>query len=184
MKIIIFGASGVGTTTLGKSLAEKLNWTFLDADDYYWEKTNPPFQQKIELKRRNEQLKKHFLNHENVIISGSLVTWGAFWNSAFDLGAFLSLPKAIRMDRLRKREQERYGKTLETDQAIKEKSKAFLAWAGKYDDEKFNGRTITQHRKWISMLNCEVLEIHGDLTNGERQDRIIECLEDFRQKLT
>lgn len=105
LKIIIFGGSGSGTTTLGQSLAEKLNWTFLDADSYYWQPTNPPFQKKVPLAKRNEQFKTDFHNNEKVIISGSLVSWGAFWHSAFDLGVFLSLPKEIRMQRLLNREK-------------------------------------------------------------------------------
>lgn len=35
-RIHILGASGVGTSTLGKALADKLNYCHLDTDDYYW----------------------------------------------------------------------------------------------------------------------------------------------------
>ncbi|BDD11489.1 hypothetical protein FUAX_39210 (plasmid) [Fulvitalea axinellae] len=42
MKILIFGASGSGTTTLGKEIAKRAKFTHLDADDYYWKPTNPP----------------------------------------------------------------------------------------------------------------------------------------------
>lgn len=34
--IIIFGAPGLGKTTLGKELARQLNLQHLDLDDYYW----------------------------------------------------------------------------------------------------------------------------------------------------
>ena len=174
MKIILFGASGTGTSTLGKSISEKLKWTFLDADDYYWEKTNPPFQKKIPLDRRNEHLKADFRNHKNVILSGSLVTWGDFWNTAFDLGVFLILPKKIRMQRLYNRELERYGEALKTNETIKAKSKAFLDWAAKYDDASFDGRSIHQHRNWAKLLSCEIVELNGDLTNRERLELVIE----------
>jgi len=36
--IIVFGASGSGTTTLAKELARVLNFAHFDADDYYWQK--------------------------------------------------------------------------------------------------------------------------------------------------
>lgn len=35
MVIIIMGVSGVGKTTVGAVLAERLGWTFHDADDYH-----------------------------------------------------------------------------------------------------------------------------------------------------
>lgn len=33
--IIVMGVAGVGKTTIGRLLAGRLNWTFLDADDYH-----------------------------------------------------------------------------------------------------------------------------------------------------
>ena len=178
MKIIIFGASGAGTTTLGKSIAKKLNWIHLDADDYYWEDTDPPFQKKILLEERNANLNTDFQKHTNVIISGSLVTWSDYWNTAFDLGVFLVLPKEIRMKRLLNREKDRYGEALNTNEEIKAKTKAFLEWAGKYDDINFQGRSIKLHRDWLELMDCEVVELNGDLTNEERLNVIVEKIKD------
>jgi len=42
-RILITGASGSGTTTLGRSIALHLGCAFYDADDYYWVPTEPPF---------------------------------------------------------------------------------------------------------------------------------------------
>jgi gluconokinase len=33
--VIIFGISGAGKTTVGKLLARKLGWHFLEADDFH-----------------------------------------------------------------------------------------------------------------------------------------------------
>jgi hypothetical protein len=35
-RIHILGASGTGTTTLGKALADRLNCPHFDADRFYW----------------------------------------------------------------------------------------------------------------------------------------------------
>lgn len=35
MIVLVMGTTGAGKTTVGKLLAEKLNWTFLDADDFH-----------------------------------------------------------------------------------------------------------------------------------------------------
>ncbi len=173
MKILIFGASGAGTTTLGASLGKTLNWKHLDADDYYWEKTSPPFQIKIPLEERNLRLTKDYQENDSVIISGSLVTWGAHWQSAFDLAIFLLIPPEARMKRLANREMERYGNLLKTDENKRLNSKAFLDWAKKYDDEQFDGRSIRQHRAWIKVLQCPTLIIEGDTTNDQRLDLVI-----------
>jgi len=177
LKIIIFGASGVGTTTLATSLAQRLNWVHLDADDYYWEDSQPPFQIKVPLEKRNENLKVDFNKHQNVLVSGSLITWSAYWNTAFDFGVFLKLPPGIRMEQLKNRELERYGTTLKTDKEIIKKSTDFLAWAKRYDDVSFDGRSIRQHQNWTRLLDCEVIEMDGDLTNEERMKIVVKKLE-------
>ena len=41
--IHIYGASGSGTSTLGRYLAQRLDFAFLDADDYFWLPTDPKF---------------------------------------------------------------------------------------------------------------------------------------------
>ena len=42
MKILIFGVSGSGATTLGRELGKLIQYVHLDSDDYYWKKTEPP----------------------------------------------------------------------------------------------------------------------------------------------
>ncbi len=176
MKIHLFGASGSGTTTLGKALHTVLGYRHLDADDYYWKKTNPPFQIKIPIAKRNQLITKDFLAQENCIISGSMVSWGAEWASAFDLYVFLYLPPAIRMQRLRDREIERYGEALKTNERFRADSKAFLDWASQYDDGTFQGRSLGIHLDWIKALEGNVLKIEGDTTVAERVTRIIAAI--------
>lgn len=39
----IYGASGSGTSTIGRFISNKLGYFFMDTDDYFWESTNPPY---------------------------------------------------------------------------------------------------------------------------------------------
>ena len=79
------GASGTGTTTLASAIASKNGYTHLDADEFYWEKTEQPYTVKVEPEVRRSNLKNEFENHEEVIASGSLVSWGNFWLTTFNL---------------------------------------------------------------------------------------------------
>ena len=179
MKIIIFGAAGTGKTTFGESLSKRLSWKFLDSDEYYWEKSIPPFEKKIPLKIRNENLKVDFLKSEDVIVCGSLCTWSKFWDTAFDLGIFLWLPKEVRMLRLSNREIDRYGMNLKTNMEMNKKSIDFLEWAEKYDDESNKGASITQHLNWIKELSCPIIELKGDFTNEKRIKFTLDKIKDY-----
>lgn len=177
MKIHIFGASGSGTTTLGKILGQKLGWVHLDADDYYWKRTNPPFQTKIPLPIRNARITQDINAADAAIISGSMVSWGPQWEKAFDLAVFLYIPPQIRMERLRQREIERYGDKIEQNPERKAQSDAFFNWAAQYDDPDFRGRSLTVHEEWITRLTFPVLRIEGDTTVEERVNRVIREIE-------
>ncbi|MFC5044323.1 AAA family ATPase [Aquimarina hainanensis] len=182
MKIIIFGASGSGTTTLGRELAKVLSCPHLDVDDYYWKKTVPPFQLKIPLKERNLALWKDYSLHPSVVLSGSLVSWGPEWEHAFELAVFLYIPPGIRLERLRKREELRYGTSLNTDIAIRKNSSDFLNWAAQYDDPNFEGRSISIHHQWIQKLSCPVLKIEGDTTRKDRLHSTLEQIHILKNK--
>lgn len=177
MKVHIFGASGSGTTTLGQTIAKQWNWKHLDADDYYWEKTQPPFQVKVPLADRNERLMNDFEKQEHLVVSGSMVSWGEQWARAFDVMVFLYIPSEIRMERLKKRERERYGNLLDTDPKFQSDSKAFLDWAVQYDNGTFKGRSLSIHNAWIDTLECPVLRIEGDTSVEERMNRLAAFIE-------
>jgi adenylate kinase family enzyme len=176
MKVLIFGASGSGTTTLGKEIEKRTNFKHLDVDTYYWKKTIPPFQVKIPLNERNKNLKVDFKKFNNVIVSGSMVSWGKEWESSFDLAIFIRLDNKVRMKRLLKREQERYGEKLVTNNTIKLNSKDFLAWANDYENTNFKGRSLKSHMDWITLLNCEVLRLDGEMELNNKVEKILTAL--------
>lgn len=181
MKLNIFGASGAGTTTLANILAQRLGWKHLDADDYYWEMTNPPFTTKIPLDQRNVLLWQDLHQAPDVIISGSLPTWGKQWDSIFDLAVFLWLPPDVRLRRIKDREYERYGDIIYTDEAQQQKTQDFFDWAAQYDDENFDGRSITQHRQWIARVSFPVLKIEGDFSIEERAQQVLDKINQLNQ---
>ena len=176
MNILIIGASGSGTTTLGKELEKHTDFVHLDIDDYYWEKTQPPFQKKVPLELRNKNLKADYNKHENVVISGSLISWGTEWETTFDLAIFIYLENEERMRRLAQREVARYGKKLQTDLKTQQDSKAFLEWANQYENPNFIGRSLIAHTAWLDRLDGKVLKLDGAFSLTENTKYILKHL--------
>ncbi|MEO1514837.1 MAG: AAA family ATPase [Bacteroidota bacterium] len=168
MKAIVFGASGSGTTTLARSLAEEMGWPHLDSDDYYWKKTDPPYQEPYSSVERQANIRHDFEAVPNLVLSGGVIGWNAHWMTAFDLAIFLRIPPHIRMHRLRQRELERYGQRWQTDPIIRETSAEFLEWAQQYDNPDFDDKDISLHLRWLEELSCPCLRLEGDLSNEER----------------
>ncbi len=176
MKILVFGASGSGTTTLGHGLSLDSSLVHLDADDYYWVKTDPPYTEKVPLDKRNRRLREDFDKHEHVVVSGSLISWGHEWTHLFDLAVFIYLSPDIRIERLIKREQERYGDLLQTDNKRKENYEAFIAWAKLYDDPDITGRSLRVHNDWIKKLDSKILRLDGALPLEEKVNATLKAM--------
>ncbi len=176
MKIHIFGASGSGVTTLGKALSAKLKTQYFDSDDFYWEKSDPPFTVRRNQQEREQLVDETLAKHPAYILGGSIIGWGKQWLSAFDLVVFLYLPPNIRLDRLRKREMERYGDIIFTNAHRNELYEQFIDWAAGYDESKITSgtRTLANHEAWLQKLICKRLEMRGDFTVDERIKMVIE----------
>ncbi|MEL6594011.1 MAG: hypothetical protein AAFQ68_28165, partial [Bacteroidota bacterium] len=152
---------------LGRMLSAELQCRFLDADDLYWEKTDPPYTKKVPKKERIARLHQIYDTFDAIIITGGLMSWGAGWEAKFDLSIFVSLPHQLRMERLQQREQERYGASLVSNADIRKNSEAFLAWAGEYDNPNFDGKNITRHQRWIAQIQHPLIRIENTGTKAD-----------------
>ena len=173
MKVHIFGASGAGVTTLGEALSAALGTPYFDSDTYYWEPSDPPFTVRRPAEARDAALAQALAQTESWVLGGSVVSWGQQWLAQVELVVFLWLPPALRLARLRQREQDRYGEAIRRDPARAAQAQAFLTWAAGYDDGSCGGsRTLANHTAWLGRFAGPVLELRGDLTVAERLHRV------------
>ncbi len=146
--IHIYGASGSGTSTIGRFISDKAGYFFMDTDDYFWEETNPPFQIKRNVSDRIALMKNDIERHDKVVISGSLVGWGDELIPLFTLAIRVATDTAIRIDRLKKRERERFGSRVDLGGDMYESHQEFLDWAASYDNGDVNMRSKSKHDEW------------------------------------
>lgn len=166
MRILITGASGSGTTTLGRALAARLRCPFHDGDDFYWLPTDPPFRSKQDPETRTSRLLEVLQKASTAVLAGSILNWGAELEDSFSLIVFLTVPTDIRVARLRDREMQRFGR-VDPD---------FLAWAEQYDQGTLGGRDLAKHQAWLAKRSCPVLRIDGDTSTECRLARVLEAL--------
>lgn len=161
MVIHIYGASGSGTSTLGRKICEELGYQFMDTDDYFWMPTNPQYTVKRERSERVRLMKKDIETFENVVISGSLVGWGDELIPFFHLAVRLVTNMEVRIERLKKREREKFGDRIAPGGDMYEHHLDFLEWARKYDTGDVNMRSKAEHDKWQKILSCPQIVLDG-----------------------
>ncbi|MEQ8356417.1 MAG: hypothetical protein RH942_12820 [Kiloniellaceae bacterium] len=174
----ITGASGSGTTSLGRALAEELGIDQFDTDDFFWKKTDPPYSAPRALEERLNLMRSAFSEAGSWILSGSIGEWGGPIEPLFDLVVFLSVPTKVRIDRITQRDRLRPDAARFLPGGDRHGSyRMFLNWASSYENGVAQGRNRALHEQWLSQLACPVLRLEGEMPL-DRQ--VQDCLEAIR----
>lgn len=161
--IHIFGASGSGTSTLGRYISKELGYFFMDTDDYFWEPTNPPYTKKRNLFTRIKLMKEDIERYDNVVISGSLVDWGDELIPLFTLAIRIEADTNIRLERLKIREREKFGSRIDIGGDMYDNHAEFINWAASYDDGGIDMRSKVKHDNWQKQLMCPLIIVDGSI---------------------
>ena len=98
------------------------------------------------------------------VLSGSIVDWGHDAEDFFELIVFLYVGAAVRLERLKNREVERFGHV----------SPELLKWASEYDTVPRKERSLAMHKEWVGQRKCRVVHLLGDMSVEERVSRVLE----------
>ncbi|HKP26495.1 MAG TPA: hypothetical protein VJV39_21680 [Dongiaceae bacterium] len=157
--IHITGASGAGTTSLGRALAAELGVLHLDADDFFWQRTDPPFTTPRDREERVALLIEKARLELSWILSGSALSWGVKIEPLLDLIVYLQIDPHLRMHRLHQREVARYGARIQPGGDMVAKHKEFMDWAASYDTAGPEQRSLVAHEQWLATQTCPVLRL-------------------------
>ena len=161
-RIHILGASGSGTTSIGKAVCNKLGYKHFDSDNYLWLPTEKPF---TAIRSSNEYINlmgKDLSANEKWVLSGHVsYGLGDVYLPLYELVVFMYVQHDIRMERLKKREHERYGDEILPSGSRYEHSKEFLDYCAGYDTGT-GRRSLREHNKWLASIKCPVLKITND----------------------
>lgn len=81
-------------------------------------------------------------------------------------------PTDIRIERIKKREFERFSKRILKNGDMYEDHQKFIAWGTRYDTRGLEIRSKVLHDKWLSEISCNQIEIDG--THIEIEMQLIE----------
>ena len=162
-RIHILGAAGSGTSTLGRAIAEKYGLTCFEADEFFWQPSDPPYQQARERSERQRLLIDALTGTPRWVLSGSISGWGDVAIGWVDLVVFVLTPTAIRLERLRNREAARFGARLFETGDMHQHHRAFMTWASQYDEGSVDMRSRRSHDEWLLNVSCPVARVDGSL---------------------
>jgi adenylate kinase family enzyme len=175
-RVLVMGASGSGTTTLGRALATRWAVPHADADDYFWQPTTPPYLEQRPVEERLRLMEEMFVPRDAWVLSGSLLGWGDSLLAHLDAVVFCTLAPDVRLERLRAREVVRYGARIDAGGDRAEAFDTFLTWATGYDDPDFQGRNRVGHEEWLAGLGVPVLRVDSARPTDELVGRLVDAV--------
>ena len=139
--------------------------------------TEPNFTLKRPPKERIERMKKDIDQSEKVVISGSLTDWGDVLIPYFTLAIRIEMDQNIRIERLEKREKERYGSRIEPGGDMHQQHIDFVEWAKSYDNGGMDIRSKAKHDEWQKLLSCNILYLDGNDKLDDNFAKVLKALD-------
>ncbi len=155
MGILICGLNGVGKSTLGKRLAERLGWQFIDNEDLYFPKTDTKYtysspRGKAEVIRLlEEQIEKD----RRFVFAAVKGDYGEKLISLLDSIVVIDVPRELRLVRVRERSFLKFGERILADGDLAERENAWFAQVERRPEDYVE--------KWLENVDCPVLHVDG-----------------------
>lgn len=171
--ILICGLNGTGKSTLGKILAEKLHFYFIDSEDLYFAKTDPAYT--YAAPRTHEEAEKLLLNeikeHENFIFASVKGDYGEAVYPFFQYVVLIDAPRDIRLERVKNRSFQKFGNRMLSGGDLYEQEERFFDLVSSRDENAVE--------KWVQSLSCPVIRIDGTKSIEENVSLIIKRYENY-----
>ena len=146
--ILMCGLNGAGKSTLGKALAEALHYRFIDNEDLYFPKTDPHAPYGVQ--RSREEVEQLLLDeieaHPDFVFTSVKGDYGEKVRSCFQYAVLVSVPRELRLQRVRGRSFQKFGERMLPGGDLYEQEQSFFAFV--------EARAENTVEEWARVLRC------------------------------
>lgn len=168
--ILLCGLNGAGKSTLGRALAQELRYHFIDNEDLYFPKKDPAYLYASPRTRQEVEvlLLQEIRKHPEFIFASVRGDYGKEVTSLFRYAILLTVPREIRLQRIRRRSLEKFGDRMLPGGDLYEQEERFFALAA--------SRAENTVEEWLPALSCPVIRLDGTRPVPENVKRLLEQL--------
>ena len=170
MGILICGLNGVGKSNLGKQLAERLGWQFIDNEDLYFPKTDTEYaysdpRGKEEVVRL---LEEKIEKDRRFIFAAVKGDYGEKLLSLLDCIIVVSVPREIRLARVRERALQKFGDRILAGGDLAQRESAWFV--------QVESRPEDYVEKWLETVDCPIILVDGTRPIEENVEYLLSVL--------
>lgn len=166
--IVVCVLNGVGKSTLGRKLASRLGFYFIDNEDLYFPKVDSGYRYASPRTRREaeELFFRETAAHGEFVLAAVKGDYGD--GKLFQYAVLLEAPKDVRMRRIRRRSFEKFGERMLAGGDLYEREEGFFRLV--------QGRPEHMAEAWAEGLGCPVLRLDGTRPVSENLEAAINWL--------
>lgn len=165
--IQICGLNGCGKSTLGKALADELGFHFIDNEGLFFARSkedepysNPRSRQEVEW-----LLMEEVCTTPDFVFAAVRGDYGEEICRRYDYVVAIEAPKEVRLQRVRNRSFQKFGKRMLAGGDLYEQEEAFFQMAGARADDYVEN--------WLRTLKCPVFRVNGEEPVVDNVERIV-----------
>jgi dephospho-CoA kinase len=170
MGILICGLNGTGKSTLGRILADRMGYEFIDNEDLFFPKTDPSYT--FSSPRSEEEvirlLEDKISGNNRFIFAAVKGNYGDRLIALLDYIVLIEVPKQIRSNRVRDRSYQKFGDRILPGGDLYEKENKWFSLT--------DNRPDTYVTDWLETLDRPVIRIDGTLPVEKNVNYLVSVL--------
>lgn len=170
MGILICGLNGTGKSTLGRALADRIGYGFIDNEDLYFPKTDPTYAFSCPRSRKEviRLLEDRISDDSRFIFAAVKGDYGDKFVASLEYIVLIEAPKRIRSQRVRDRSYQKFGERMLPGGDLYEKESRWFSLTDSREDS-----YVTD---WLKEVDCPVILIDGTMPAEKNVDHIVSVM--------
>ncbi|MBP5727277.1 MAG: AAA family ATPase [Clostridia bacterium] len=170
MGILICGLNGTGKSTLGRLLADRMRYEFIDNEDLFFPKADPSYT--FSSPRSEEDvirlLEEKISENNRFIFAAVRGNYGDRLIASLDYIVLIEVPKQIRSKRVRDRSYQKFGDRILPGGDLYDRESKWFSLT--------DSRPDAYVTDWLETVHCPVVRIDGTLPAEENADYLVSVL--------
>ena len=170
MGILLCGLNGAGKSTIGRILAERMSWQFIDNEDLYFPKEDASY---LFSNPRSKEEVIHLLEEkieedDRFVFAAVKGDYGEKLLTKLDYVVLIEVPKETRMERVKMRSARKFGDRIQEHGDLADTENAWFSVV--------NSRPENFVTEWLERVPCPVIRIDGTAPVEENVNYLLEKL--------